>query len=87
MAQWNNMQSGRTDSRIQRPQTLHIQTAFCDENVNITFQSSSEDEIGPAMNCKKVIDKPTLVSSQRPFVAIYFMFNHNFPASLDEKSG
>lgn len=56
------MQSGRADSKIDRPRDLHLKTSFCDENVNFTFRSSSEDDNSPDMNCKKVIDKPTLVS-------------------------
>lgn len=71
------MQNGRTNSKIERPRDLHFQTAFCDENVNIAFKSSSDDEHSPEMNCKKNIDKPTLVRTRKFSVAcqaIIFLF-------------
>lgn len=51
----------------ERPKELHLteeqsQQIDCDGNINIRFNKSySDDDLSPAeMNCKKVIDKPTL---------------------------
>lgn len=62
------MQSGKANTKgTERPKDLHFteQTGKfdCDGNINITFNKSySDDDISPSeMNCKKVIDKPTLV--------------------------
>jgi hypothetical protein len=60
------MQSSRSYSKAtERPNELHLtERRRNDGNINITFNKSySEDDISPAvdMNCKKVIDKPTLV--------------------------
>jgi hypothetical protein len=63
-----SMQSGRSSSKAtERPNELHLserrRKVDCDGNINITFNKSySDDDISPSeMNCKKVIDKPTLV--------------------------
>lgn len=62
------MQSGRANPKIERPNVLHLEKTFCDENINITFRSGSEDDYSPEMNCKKVIDKPTLVSAYNRYI-------------------
>lgn len=57
------MQTGKID-REERPNELHLRKLDCDGNsINITFNKSySDDDLTPSeMNCKKVIDKPTLV--------------------------
>jgi tensin len=61
------MQSGKANSKTDRPRDLHlteVEKFERDENINITFnsyKSHSDDDNSPEMNCKKVIDKPTLV--------------------------
>lgn len=63
------MKSGIVNAKgIERPKDLHLTetTRKYDRdgnNINITFNKSySDDDISPSeMNCKKVIDKPTLV--------------------------
>lgn len=62
------MQSGKANTKgTERPKDLHFtdqnRKFDCDGNINITFNKSySDDDISPSeMNCKKVIDKPTLV--------------------------
>lgn len=62
------MRQAKSTSKLDRPEQLYFnrQHYTCDENVNFTLKSSSsEDENSPTteMNCKKVIDKPTLVSN------------------------
>lgn len=79
------MQSGIANSKIERPKDLHLQTTFCDENINITFRSSSEDEFSPDMNCKKVNDKPTLVSARHESTKSCLTIILSF--SLKTKSG
>lgn len=56
------MQNSRVNPRIQRPNHLHLVNKIVVENVDLAFGSSSDDDSSPEMNCKKVIDKPTLVS-------------------------
>lgn len=61
------MRQAKSTSKLDRPEQLYFNRHHhtCDENVNFTLKSSSsEDENSPTteMNCKKVIDKPTLVS-------------------------
>lgn len=68
-----NMQNNKThsekssnNSKLSRPDNLYFNKHFsCDENVNIALKSSSseEDSSPTELNqCRKVIDKPTLVS-------------------------
>lgn len=70
------------NSKLSRPSNLYINKRYtCDENTNLTLKStSSEEESSPSElnNCRKIIDKPTLVSIKISFYGGYYVVQDHF---------